>query len=60
MICIWPPHCIQGTKGHSVHPLVAISLNNWSRITAKDVEFVFKGQNLRTGIIIYIILFKLF
>lgn len=49
MLCIWPPHCLIGTPGHNVHPMLMDALLKWeaSRING-FVDFVTKGSNFKT------------
>ncbi len=43
-LCIWPPHCLIGTWGHCVYPVLADSYQNWIDISPKWVNFVTKGH----------------
>ena len=50
-LMIWPPHCLIGTWGHSLVPvmadaLVAWDIGAWKRLT--KVNFVAKGSNVLT------------
>lgn len=47
VLCIWPPHCLIGTWGHSIVPSVAKALYDWES-GFNRVEFVAKGSNLFT------------
>jgi nicotinamidase-related amidase len=47
VLCIWPPHCLIGTWGHSIVPSVAKALYEWEA-DFNRVEFVAKGSNLFT------------
>lgn len=47
-LCIWPNHCIMGTKGHSVIASINDSLQEWARVNEKSVTYVNKGQNSYT------------
>jgi nicotinamidase-related amidase len=47
VLCIWPPHCLIGTWGHSIVPSVAKALYEWES-DFNRVEFVAKGSNLFT------------
>eukprot|EP00656_Telonema_subtile_P044972 TRINITY_DN5123_c0_g1_i2.p1 TRINITY_DN5123_c0_g1~~TRINITY_DN5123_c0_g1_i2.p1 ORF type:complete len:228 (-),score=60.81 TRINITY_DN5123_c0_g1_i2:195-878(-) len=47
-ICIWPEHCIIGTEGQNVHPLLTEALNRWMRKHSRVVEYLLKGQNNQT------------
>jgi len=42
---IWPRHCIQGTAGARVHPILDKQLKAWSFLNNKRVEYVRKGSN---------------
>jgi nicotinamidase/pyrazinamidase len=48
VLCIWPPHCLIGSWGHSLVPALAQSLVDWERETFNRVNFVAKGSNLFT------------
>lgn len=47
-LCIWPEHCIIGTKGHGVVDSVMDAILDWSDATGGSVQWVMKGQNLLT------------
>jgi nicotinamidase/pyrazinamidase len=47
VLCIWPPHCIIGSRGHSVVPVINDALQEWCQYTGSSVQYVLKGQNLR-------------
>lgn len=47
-LCIWPEHCLMGTKGHQVVDDVSQVMGDWSDLTGGSIEFVMKGQNLLT------------
>jgi nicotinamidase/pyrazinamidase len=47
-LVIWPPHCLIGTWGHSIVPVVADALYAWEKETFSRVNFVAKGSNLFT------------
>jgi len=48
VLVIWPPHCLIGTWGHSIVPVVANALYEWEKDTFNRVNFVAKGSNLFT------------
>lgn len=48
VLCIWPPHCLIGTWGHSLVPAIADALLSWERETFNKVNFVAKGSNIFT------------
>lgn len=47
VLCIWPPHCLIGTWGHSIVPAVAKALYEWEA-EFERINFVAKGSNLFT------------
>lgn len=48
ILVIWPPHCLIGTWGHAIVPIVANALYAWEKNTFNRVNFVAKGSNLFT------------
>jgi nicotinamidase/pyrazinamidase len=46
-LCIWPPHCLIGTIGQTVYPVLNDALMDWCRDFA-TVDFVTKGSNFMT------------
>ncbi len=47
VLCIWPPHCLIGTEGHTVMPELSEALRQWQDRFAL-VDFVPKGGNPHT------------
>lgn len=47
VLCIWPPHCLIGTWGHSIVPCVAKALYEWEA-DFNRINFIAKGSNLFT------------
>ena len=47
-ICVWPEHCIIGSPGHAVRPVILAAVNEWAESRMKEVTFVWKGQNCLT------------
>ncbi len=47
-LCIWPPHCLIGTKGHSVTAVLADALLRWEKKQIGMVDYVTKGSNYKT------------
>ncbi len=45
MLCIWPPHCLIGTVGHSVQKDLVDVLLAWQEKEYAMVDFVTKGTN---------------
>ena len=42
-LCIWPPHCLIGTRGATVAPMISDALNEWCAKNRTAVNFIFKG-----------------
>lgn len=42
--CIWPPHCLIGSEGHSVVPVLFDALSKWEE-SFQMVNYVTKGSN---------------
>jgi len=47
-LCIWPPHCIIGSLGHSLYPEISDALIAWETNTINLVNYVTKGSNFLT------------
>lgn len=47
-LTIWPPHCLIGSQGHAVYPVLFEALNNWCIKNLADVHYVTKGSNIKT------------
>lgn len=47
-LCIWPEHCIIGSPGHNVRPVIQTAVDEWAKTRMKEVVFVWKGQNCLT------------
>lgn len=47
-LCIWPPHCLIGSWGHSIVQSVSDAFNRWESETINRVTFVTKGSNFLT------------
>jgi nicotinamidase-related amidase len=47
-LCIWPPHCLIGSKGATVVEQVMNVLNKWCEENNATVDFVSKGSNVFT------------
>ena len=47
-LCVWPPHCLIGTWGHSVVPCVSDALQKWEIASTNRVNYVTKGSNFLT------------
>lgn len=44
-LTIWPPHCLIGTWGHGVMPVMARALQRWEETGFARVDYVTKGHN---------------
>ena len=47
MLCVWPPHCLIGSWGYSIHSKLYESLIEWEKGFA-IVDYVTKGSNIFT------------
>lgn len=47
-LCIWPEHCIIGSKGHAIYPELSEALIDWERKRFAIVDYVTKGSNVFT------------
>ncbi len=47
-LCIWPPHCLIGTNGHSIVPELSETLLSWEHSQLKTVNYISKGDNFKT------------
>jgi len=47
-LCIWPPHCLIGSPGHTVQPELMEALMAWETENKYPINFVTKGSNLHT------------
>ena len=45
---VWPEHCLIGSWGHNVNPLVKNELDAWARRRLEVVNYVTKGSNPKT------------
>jgi len=44
-LCIWPPHCLIASPGHSLHPGLFSALCDWEAERLRHVHFTIKGSN---------------
>jgi nicotinamidase/pyrazinamidase len=44
-LTLWPPHCLVGTWGHGVMPVMAAALRRWEETCFARVDYVTKGHN---------------
>lgn len=47
-LCVWPPHCLIGSEGHKVQPIVFDALLKWETENFAMVDYVTKGSNIYT------------
>lgn len=45
---IWPPHCLIGSWGYGVYPIVDKALRNWCESQFATIDWVTKGSNPNT------------
>lgn len=48
VLCIWPPHCLIGSMGHTVMPELFSALTEWEQERFRVVNYVSKGSALYT------------
>jgi nicotinamidase-related amidase len=48
LLCIWPPHCIIGSRGHSIYPSISDALIKWENDNFRIVDYITKGSNIFT------------
>jgi len=44
-LCIWPPHCLIGSKGAAVVPALQEAINRWAERHNRTINYVTKGSN---------------
>ena len=44
-LCVWPEHCILGSRGHAVTAPMLKAANDWSVMHMKNIQYVHKGQD---------------
>ena len=47
-LCIWNPHCLIGSHGNAVLPVLFKALKNWEEKNHNNVNYVSKGSNILT------------
>lgn len=45
---IWPNHCLVGSSGHNVTPILLDALLQWERRNKSAVKYILKGHNSKT------------
>ena len=48
VLIIWPEHCLLGTPGHAVEPIVNKAIQEWASTNLKTISYVNKGMNCLT------------
>lgn len=44
-LCIWPPHCLIGSEGNNVFPILFNELKKWEEDHHDNIDYVSKGSN---------------
>jgi nicotinamidase-related amidase len=47
-LMIWPPHCLIGSWGHGIFPIVSDALIGWEQKYFAKVNYLVKGSNILT------------
>ena len=47
-LTIWPEHCIVGSTGHAVVPVINEALQDWAMVSNRPVKYVMKCQSWKT------------
>eukprot|EP01038_Epipyxis_sp_PR26KG_P010761 gene10761-14452_t len=47
-LTIWPEHCLVGSRGHAVVPIINSALQRWAEKSPRTVKYIMKGMNVRT------------
>ncbi len=47
-LCIWPPHCLIGTRGYTAVPVLSEVLKDWEARHKTVVNYIVKGSNYKT------------
>jgi len=47
-LCIWPNHCITGTTGYNVNPVLSDSLQKWAMNRFTPINYFYKGTSIMT------------
>jgi nicotinamidase/pyrazinamidase len=45
---IWPEHCLIGSQGYAIYPLIFEALQQWTATQRASIEFIRKGENIWT------------
>lgn len=48
VLCIWPRHCLIGSNGHKIEPVLFDALLNWEDSNFATVDYINKGSNVLT------------
>jgi nicotinamidase/pyrazinamidase len=47
-LIIWPPHCLIGSIGQTVFPVLQSALNSWEIENSSIINYIYKGSNILT------------
>ena len=47
-LCVWPEHCLIGTKFHSIVPCISDALIQWEKDNFAIVDYCIKGSHIHT------------
>jgi nicotinamidase/pyrazinamidase len=48
-LCVWPPHCLIGSRGHDIYEELLKTLIEWENgVPGRIVDYTYKGSNVRT------------
>ena len=47
-LCIWPPHCLIGSEGNAILPVLFKALIKWEQNKPNNVNYVSKGSTITT------------
>lgn len=47
-LCLWPPHCIIGSRGNTILPVLNDAIMEWVAVRKQNPKYVSKGSNVRT------------
>jgi nicotinamidase-related amidase len=52
-MCIWPEHCLIGSPGHCVVPVLNAALQQWAGNKMRTVNYIMKGTNCMTEMYVH-------
>ncbi|MHA1169397.1 MAG: hypothetical protein ACTSRU_16340 [Candidatus Hodarchaeales archaeon] len=47
-LCVWPPHCLIGSEGNAILPVLFDSLVKWEQNNHNNINYVSKGSTITT------------